>query len=161
MYFHSDGFTGSDSDCKILSLTNTFFILSSIFAKTGCTFSFPQRARPSCSQCVNISLLNMFYFCWMRKLLTRTLTDPARMDHTTLQSINTSMRNAWFCSAPRGCVQQHSSASLPSLSWFTGDVPALYCTETTLMNTTQACCTVNSCRINIAMHSVLMNYLCP
>lgn len=50
----------------------------------------------------------------------KTLTDAVRMDHGVLQSINTSMRNAWFCSAPRGCIQQHSSASLPALSWFTG-----------------------------------------
>lgn len=83
--------------------------------------------------------------------IIQTLTNPVRMDHTTLQSINTSMRNAWFCSAPRGCIQQHSSASLPSLSRFTGDFPAVYCTQTALMNTTQAYCTANSCVIGIAM----------
>ncbi|KAK5856590.1 hypothetical protein PBY51_008174 [Eleginops maclovinus] len=65
-----------------------------------------------------------------------TRTDPERMDHTALQSINTSMRNAWFCSAPGGCIQQHSSASLPSLSRLTGDFPARYCTQSALMNTT-------------------------
>lgn len=49
-------------------------------------------------------------------VLATTLADETRMDHTTLWSINTSMRNAWFCSALSGCIQQHSSASVPTLS---------------------------------------------
>lgn len=48
--------------------------------------------------------------------LVMTLADEMRMDHTTLWRINTSMRNAWFCSALSGCIQQHSSASIPTLT---------------------------------------------
>lgn len=40
----------------------------------------------------------------------------ARTGHTALRNINTSMRNAWFCSAQSSCIQQHSSASVPTLS---------------------------------------------
>ncbi len=103
-----------------------------MFLRTG--------AKPSCSQCVNI-YFSACVLCLLEEQAAdddtvKTLTDAMRMDHTTLQSINTSMRNAWFCSAPRGCIQQHSSTSLPSLSRFTRDFPALCCTETTLMETT-------------------------
>lgn len=83
------------------------------------------------------------------------------MDHTTLQSINTSMRNAWFLFQLQEAV--YCSILLPaspSLSWFTGDVRALYCTQTALKNATQTYCTVNSRIINIAMRGVLMNHLC-
>lgn len=90
-------------DCN--SLIDKFFVLSSVFgANVLPVFSFLGKAKPSCSQCVNVSFLNVFNFCWVSMLLTMTLADPMRMDHTTLQSINTSMRNAWFCSALRGCI---------------------------------------------------------
>lgn len=51
-----------------------------------------------------------------RSVLAVTLADAVRTGHTALPSINTSMRNAWFCSALGGCIQQHSSASVPTLS---------------------------------------------
>lgn len=53
-------------------------------------------------------------------VLATTLADETRMDHTTLWSINTSMRNARFCSALSGCIQQHSSASVHTLSCMGG-----------------------------------------
>lgn len=150
----------ADSEHNFHSAINKLFFLSSSLLKWRVRFLFFSTGwtKPlTIGSFLSVFLISVGWArCWRC-----TLTDGVRMDHTTLQSINTSMRNAWFLFQLQEAV--YCSILLPaapSLSWFTGDVPALYCTQTAVKNATQAYCTVNSRIINIAMLCVLMNHLC-